>query len=124
MQGVHITAGQLDHTNLTDPTPIPMKSVSSATDYLVVTMATAAGFRKPLGGLVTWGSAKPPIDLYAGPTTRQQIKKATALLAVAGESHSPSLVPNDPGQEGESLGNVNRGDKIRTCDLVDPNHAL
>ena len=30
----------------------------------------------------------------------------------------------DSGGEGHSSGNVNRGDRIRTCDLVVPNHTL
>ncbi|HEX8912595.1 MAG TPA: hypothetical protein VF796_09580, partial [Humisphaera sp.] len=70
--------------------------------------------RKPLGGVVTFGDAPPPIDLYAGTTTRQKIKEAAASGAAAsGDSSSPGLLfPKSPGSEGDSLGNVSRGDKI------------
>lgn len=70
--------------------------------------------RKPDSGLVTFGDAEPPIDLYAGTTTRKKIKEAAASVAAApGDLASPgSLIPMSPGSEGDSLGNVSRGDKI------------
>ena len=82
--------------------------------------------RKPLSGVVTFGDAPPPIELYAGTTTRQEIKEAAASGAAAvGDSSSPSLLlPKSPGSEGDSLGNVSRGDRIRTCGLLVPNHMF
>jgi hypothetical protein len=79
--------------------------------------------RKPASGVVTFGAAQLPIDIYAGPTTRGMIKEATTNAdndpaSAGGSKH------NGPGQEGAWLGNVSRGDRIRTCDLVVPNHAL
>jgi hypothetical protein len=74
--------------------------------------------RKPVSGVITFGDAPPPIAVYAGPTSRIAVKEAAASSAAA----STSLEPTSPGQEGDSLGNVSRGDKIRTCDLLDPNH--
>lgn len=65
--------------------------------------------RKPDSGVVTFGDANPPIDLYMGPTTRSKVKEAAASLA-AGSGDLAS--PKSPGWEGDSLGNVNRGDKI------------
>jgi hypothetical protein len=69
--------------------------------------------RKPAGGVVTWGAAPAPIDLYAGPTTRRLIKTAVAASATPyGDTLSPLVSKESPGQEGDSLGNVSRGDKI------------
>jgi hypothetical protein len=78
--------------------------------------------RKPDGGIVTFGAAEAPIDPYVGPTTRKLIKAAANKADTAVATASSNC--NGPGSEGISLGNANRGDRIRTCDLVVPNHAL
>ena len=65
--------------------------------------------RRVAGGIVTFGDAPPPITLYAGPTARAKVKEAAAESAAAQSCpHSP--VPS--GVEGDSSGNVSRGDKI------------
>jgi hypothetical protein len=66
-------------------------------------------------GLVTFGSAPPPITIYQGPTGRRKIK-GSVTNGDATEP-SPQRSPQDPeskdpGQEGESLGNVGRGERI------------
>jgi hypothetical protein len=73
-------------------------------------------------GVVTFGSAPPPIVIYEGPTARKKIQgSATMVAAEPGESGSPLVPkPSGPGKEGESLGNVSRGDWIRTSDLLNP----
>ena len=69
--------------------------------------------RKPDSGIVTFGTAEAPIDLYAGPTTRRMINAAINEEAAKGVLAAPaSLDPKSPGKEGDSLGNVNRGDRI------------
>jgi hypothetical protein len=73
-------------------------------------------------GVVTFGSAAPPIPLYEGPTGRAHVKgPATPEVAGPGDSGSPVVPePCGPGREGDSLGNVSRGDWIRTSDLLNP----
>ncbi len=61
-------------------------------------------------GVITFGDAAPPIEIYRGPTGRRAL-----------ESQNESTYSN---QNDNSLRNVNRGDKIRTCDLYVPNVAL
>ncbi len=77
------------------------------------------------GGVVTFGSAPPPIATYLGPTSRKKIKGSPAPpTAEPRESDSPSVPkPLCPGREGDSLGNVSRGDWIRTSDLLNPIQA-
>lgn len=64
------------------------------------------------GGVLTFGDAPPPIKVYQGPTAR------TKLETVVAPSATPiGKVPNEAiytgsGQEGGSLGNMNRGDRI------------
>ncbi|MFH1266504.1 MAG: recombinase family protein [Planctomycetota bacterium] len=71
---------------------------------------------KVAGGVVTFGAAAPPVEIYRGPTGRRALN-----------STSPALVPDEvgtlalpkppkstisSGPEGKSLRNVNRGDWI------------
>ena len=75
-------------------------------------------------GVVTFGSAPPPIELYEGPTARGKINAPTASVAAGnGGQVSPSAPERclGPGREGKSLGNVNRGERIRTSDFLLPN---
>ena len=64
-------------------------------------------------GLVTFGDVPAPVPLYAGPTGRRA-KTATTAAAFAAGSGNGSVVPNSlvSGEEGNSLGNVSRGDRI------------
>jgi len=67
------------------------------------------------GGVVTFGTAPPPIAIYEGPTARRQIKGPAASDAAGpGERHLPSPPESciGSGREGKSLGNVGRGDWI------------
>ncbi len=75
-------------------------------------------------GVVTFGSAPPPIPLYDGPVGRRSLKMNTAA-AVAAEPGGGVTLPASlvSGREGNSLGNVSRGDRIRTCDLLVPNQT-
>jgi hypothetical protein len=79
---------------------------------------------KIAGGVVTFGNAPPPIDVYEGPTARRKIKGSAASVAAGpGERHlpPPPECTIGSGREGKSLGNGNRGDWIRTSDLCVPN---
>jgi len=75
-----------------------------------------------VGGVVTFGSSAPPVEVYSGPTARQKLTSPSAQGAAGpGDPSSPAVPkPTGPGQEGESLGNVSRGDWIRTSDLLNP----
>src|SRR6185312_2912365 len=77
---------------------------------------------KLVGGVVTFGASPPPVPLYDGPTARQKLTNPAAQDAAGlGDPTSPAVPkPSGPGQEGESLGNVSRGDWIRTSDLLNP----
>jgi hypothetical protein len=74
--------------------------------------------RKPVSGVLTLGLQPPPIQIYAGPTARGTLKSAktetAALWAAVSDGSLPSqgLVSQDPPQGGDSLGNLNRGDRI------------
>lgn len=65
--------------------------------------------RRPSGGVITFGAAAPPIELYQGRTDRQSVK---------GVKKKPCGAQNEPlvepliGQGGDSSGNVNQGDRI------------
>ncbi len=69
---------------------------------------------KLVGGVVTFGSSRPPVEIYSGPTARQKLTSPAAPCAAGpGDLSSPAVPkPFGPGQEGESLGNVSRGDWI------------
>jgi hypothetical protein len=80
---------------------------------------------KLVSGVVTFGATPPPVALYQGPTGRRHVKGPAAPEGAAGPgSHeSPGVPGGVPGREGESLGNVRRGDWIRTSDLLNPIHC-
>ena len=69
-----------------------------------------------VGGVLTFGSAPPPVPLYEGPTDRRVIRKRVADGEVdsllAGSAASPGGGPQD-GPEDESSGNVGR--RTRRC---------
>jgi len=69
---------------------------------------------KLTGGVVTFGSAPPPVSRYEGPTGRETIKGPAASSATdPGGCTSPALPERfGSGEEGKSLGNVSRGDWI------------
>ena len=71
---------------------------------------------------MTLGSSPPPVEVYNGPTARQKLTIPAARGAAGPVDPSSPAVPKPfgPGQEGESLGNVSRGDWIRTSDLLNP----
>ena len=69
------------------------------------------------GGVITLGSAPPPVEPYAGPTGRNRLKTGGGVS----EDAAPQSGISD---DEKSLGNPNRGDRIRTCDLYVPNVAL
>jgi hypothetical protein len=67
-----------------------------------------------VSGVVTFGATPPPVALYDGPTDRRKVK---CLTTSGGEVESiapdlPGFPGIVPGGEGESLGNVNRGERI------------
>ena len=72
---------------------------------------------KIAGGLVTWGAAPPPIEIYRGPTGRRALNYNGPKPLVAVEAGKSSL-PAPPercigsGKEDKSLRNVSRGDWI------------
>jgi hypothetical protein len=77
---------------------------------------------KVAGGVVTFGATPPPVALYEGPTGRRYVKGPAAPEGAAGphSPESPGVPGAGPGGEGDSLGNVRRGDWIRTSDLLNP----
>jgi hypothetical protein len=76
---------------------------------------------KIAGGIVTFGSAEPPIELYDGPTARKKIAGPAGVIAGPANAESATRPePPDPGREVDSLGNTSRGDWIRTSDLLNP----
>ena len=77
------------------------------------------------GGMITTGDAEYPVRPYGGDgdCPGEGSGGGDVSSSPAGENDSPSasLVSR---REGESFSKVCRGDKIRTCDLLDPNQAL
>lgn len=68
---------------------------------------------KVAGGIVAFGTAPAPIELYTGPTGRRYLQASSATTVAAGPGGDVPLPDQiDPGREGNSLGNVNRGDSI------------
>ncbi len=70
--------------------------------------------RKIASGTLCIGSQPSPIEVYSGPTSRREVNKQLHLLnkpAADIESLADTNVSLPP-REGDSLGNVNRGDKI------------
>jgi hypothetical protein len=75
---------------------------------------------KVSGGFVTLGAAHAPVALYQGPTSRKEIKntnpRATnAVKGRIGRGRPSRSKTSGSGREGESLGNVNRDDRIKSC---------
>jgi hypothetical protein len=66
---------------------------------------------KLAGGVVTFGDTPPPVALYAGPTGRRALA-ANNAATVAANSGRAVGIPNGfvSGREGNSLGNISRGD--------------
>jgi DNA invertase Pin-like site-specific DNA recombinase len=82
---------------------------------------------KLVSGVVTFGSAPPPVTIYEGATSRKKVKGPATPSGAAGPNFPTSPPTSDlvePGREGESLGNVRRGDWIRTSDLLNPIRSL
>ena len=76
------------------------------------------------GGQVTFGAAEPPVEIYSGPTDRSRARN----IRDTGEGHDvpvEQIAKKRCGsvEESDSLGNVNRDDRIRTCDLLTPSQA-
>jgi integrase len=73
---------------------------------------------KLVGGVLTFGESPLPMSPYVGPTNRAALKMPHPNLDA--QSTSKDTEPNCSGPEEKSLGNVNRDDRIRTCDLLTP----
>jgi DNA invertase Pin-like site-specific DNA recombinase len=63
---------------------------------------------KLVSGVVTFGSAAPPIRPYEGPTGRRMIKDPAASVAAGSGDSGVTSQPGFTGREGDSLGNVGR----------------
>jgi hypothetical protein len=63
---------------------------------------------KPAGGVITSGNANPPIQIYAGPTSRHRLNDANDNGCSA--ALAERIEANPSGRERNSLGNVNRSD--------------
>lgn len=69
---------------------------------------------KLAGGVVTFGKAPPPVKLYEGVTSRKKIR-GVSPTTIGEASSGPASPPQSSvcsGEEGKSLGNVSRGDRI------------
>ncbi len=67
---------------------------------------------KVAGGVVTFGSSPPPVGLYQGPTGRRALQDRAETLGNRPQLVALSSVPCGTDREGQSLGNVNRGERI------------
>jgi len=67
---------------------------------------------KLVGGIVTFGAAKPPIEIYQGETARKKLQSTKK------QNDLPSEDTNLSSGESKSLGNVSRGDRSRTCKIT------
>jgi hypothetical protein len=65
---------------------------------------------KLASGVITFGATPPPVPIYKGPTGRKHLSAPAADPAAAG--HNSHESPYVAGEEGNSLGNVNRGERI------------
>jgi len=74
------------------------------------------------GGVLTLGAAPPPIKPYEGSTNRANVQagRQTSPEQKGGSELPPPPRNSSPRREGDSSGNVSRGDRIRTCDLLHP----
>jgi hypothetical protein len=64
------------------------------------------------GGVVTFGTSPPPVTLYEGPTGRRALEGKVATPRYRPELSAVPVIPCAHHREGQSLGNVNRGDRI------------
>ena len=64
---------------------------------------------KIAGGVVTFGASAPPVALYEGRTDRRSVKGPAVPEGTAGQE-SPGNPGAVPSGDGNSLGNVNRGE--------------
>jgi Resolvase, N terminal domain len=80
---------------------------------------------KLAGGVVTFGETPAPVSLYEGPTGRRYVKSLAAPEGAVGlcSQEPPEEPALSTGKEGDSLGNVCRGERIRTSDLLNPIQA-
>ncbi|MBL9085380.1 MAG: hypothetical protein JNK76_26485 [Planctomycetales bacterium] len=64
-------------------------------------------------GVVTFGEAEPPIQVYQGPTGRRAFRKEEKAAAVAVTPRGDKRLPGakEADREDQSLGNVSRGDR-------------
>lgn len=69
---------------------------------------------KLAGGVVTFGAAEPPVQLYDGPTDRKQVKNSDRKKRAGKNGQRQPALPKTVVSrgEGKSLGNVSRGDRI------------
>jgi hypothetical protein len=67
---------------------------------------------KVAGGVVTFGTSPPPVALYEGPTGRRALEGKVATTGYRPERSAVPAIPSGHHREGQSLGNVNRGDRI------------
>jgi hypothetical protein len=67
---------------------------------------------KVAGGVVTFGTSPPPVSLYEGPTGRRALQGMVVSPGYRPELSALPAVSCGTDREGQSLGNVNRGDKI------------
>jgi hypothetical protein len=70
---------------------------------------------KIVGGMVTFGGAPPPIEIYKGSTGRKEIKCSAAQRETDPAKRESPETPEcvSSGEEGMSLGNVSRGNQTR-----------
>ncbi|WP_207397512.1 recombinase family protein [Bremerella alba] len=66
------------------------------------------------GGVVTFGAAEPPIEIYSGPTNRKFVKGRRKNHRNGNPRRKPELESAYPTEENTSLGNRSRGDRRLT----------
>ncbi len=74
-------------------------------------------------GVVTFGDGEPPIQIYDGPTGRKHFKSSKAVTLAAGPGGEESPADQCFSSQESTSGNTNRGDRIRTCDLLAPSQT-
>ena len=67
---------------------------------------------KVVGGVVTFGASEPPIKLYEGPTGRRALGSKAKTPDDSSGVPQLALPSTSSDREGNSLGNVSRGDRI------------
>ena len=82
---------------------------------------------KLAGGVVTFGDAPPPVPLYTGATARSAVRQSRRKRSAPAEQDAEIANSErncfSPIREADSLGNVNRDDRIRTCGLLLPKNC-